>query len=317
MGKKFVADPEVGKANVRAALERLENFIDTLATPEGFTKALMRGSRGNLHRYSLRNQALMLLHRGDADHIGTFKYWLARGRMVKKGCGTHLLMPRQFTVKEEVDEETPGAFVDEQGGAYIEKMIRCFKAVTYWDIRDTTDRQGNPYTPPAPRYQPVQGGKPRTPITDTFTLSADEAERAAEIEREVRALVVRTGYTLVDAPYQGAYGVHIRGSRTIQIDPNQDPLKRCGTTTHEAAHMLEYELGTRSTYDLGELVAEGAAFVVLSRYHLDTSGFSFGYVERYGANKQMFRAGVGAIQQISRALIEGIEGETADLEVAA
>lgn len=316
MGKNFVADPEIGKQNVRNALARLEKFTASLATPEAFKGALRRGSKGNLHKYSLRNQALMLQHRADADHIGTFKYWVARGRKVVAGRGTHLLMPRQFVVKDGVDPETPGAVVDEETGeAYVEKMISCFKAVMYWDIRDTTDRAGNPYVPPAP--QPAAPNvKPRTPITDTFDLSADELERAAEIEAEVIALVKRTGYRFDWATHPGAYGAHSRMLRQIKVDPSQNPLKRVGTVVHEAAHMLEYELGTRDTYDLGELVAEGAAFTVLARYDLDTSAFSFGYVERYGANAKMFAAGLRAIQKIVDAIVSAIEAEEAG-EVAA
>lgn len=310
---KFVADPEIGKQNVRDALARLENFVAGLTTPEAFKGALRRGSKGNLHRYSLRNQALMLLHRPDADHIGTAGYWFAHGRVPAKGCGTHLLMPRQFVKREDVDEETPGALIDETGQAYIERMIRCFKAVMYWDIRDTTDRKGNPYSPPA-APQPVKG---RTPITPYFDVPADMVARAQEIEAEVRAYIVGKGCAFVFGKLAGAYGGYFPGLRRIVIDPGQDPVKRCGTVVHEAAHLLEDDLHTRDGYNLGELVAESVAFVVLSRYDFDTSGFSFGYIERYGADKAMFRKGLSAIQLISSTLIKAIEQDGEEVGVAA
>jgi hypothetical protein len=312
--KGFVADPEIGKANVRAALARLEHFVATLATPDTLKGALRRGSKGNLHRYSLRTQALMLLHRPGATEIGTFKYWLSKGRMVKKGEGTHLLMPRQFVVKDEADEDTPGAVVDaETGEAYVERMVRCFKAVMYWDIADTTDRKGNPYTPPppsAPRY-----GKTR--ISDQLNGSEGENERALVIAAETRLFVLAQGCDFTWGKYSGAYGAYSPSRNAIIIDPDQLPIKLCGTVVHEAAHLMERVLGTRDTYDLGELVAEGVAFTVLARYDLDTSAFSFGYVERYGANKAMFAKGVKAIQRIANAIIEGIEAEEASQEEAA
>lgn len=313
---KFIADPEIGRQNVRDALARLEKFTAGLTKPEAFKGALRRGSKGNLHRYSLRNQALMLLHRADADHIGTAHYWFAHGRVPVKGAGTHLLMPRQFVRREDVDEDTPGAIIDETGQAYIEKMVRFFKAVMYWDIRDTTDRKGNPYTPPAP--QPVAPGRPsRTPINPNFDLSDDQIERSTEIEAEARAFAIARNCQVVDAKVKGAYGAFFPHLRLISIDPDQNPLKRCGTVVHEVAHLLEVDLGTRDGYDLGEIVAEGAAFVVLSRYDLDTSAFSFGYIERYGADLATFRKALSAIQLISNALIAGIEHEGEVAEDAA
>ncbi len=61
-----------------------------------------------------------------------------------------------------------------------------------------------------------------------------------------------------------------------------------------------------------ETVAEGAAYVVLRHFGLDTSGYSFAYVARWAEDKAVLRRNLEAIRQVAGILISGIEGQFAE-----
>ena len=304
----FIADPAVGKANLKEALEKLKSGLTNLATPEGVKGYLDFISRpNNLGRYSLNNQMLIKMQCPEATHVGTYFYWVKQGRMPLKGRGIKIIGPRNLVKKVEVDPdehtEDDSVTIGEDGTAYIEKLYRVWKTVTLWDITATTDRKRNPYVPP------IDGPKA---IPGIYTDEQDEL--AAQVDTRVRAWVVDQGVTIYNHATAGTYGSYNAGLRALKVCPRRGPVEVCGTMVHEAAHLCEFDMGTRAGYNLGEFVAEGTAYVILQRYGLDISGFSFRYVRGYGADQKMFQRGVDAIRKISAVLVEAIEGTGALLD---
>ena len=58
-----------------------------------------------------------------------------------------------------------------------------------------------------------------------------------------------------------------------------------------------------------ETVAESAALVVLQRYGIDSSGYSFGYISRWAQDRAVLKRNLSAIQHTSHTIISSIEGE--------
>lgn len=54
-------------------------------------------------------------------------------------------------------------------------------------------------------------------------------------------------------------------------------------------------------------VAESSAFVALNHYGIDTGSYSFPYVARWAADKEVFKRNLDEVQKVSAALIEGID----------
>lgn len=309
-GKKqaFVADPAIGKANLREALDKLRAGLGGLATPEGITDYLDFVSRpSNIGRYSLNNQMLIKVQCPHATEVGNYWYWVKRRRMPIAGQGIKILGPTQYTQKVKLKEEEldlhPDAERDENGDAYIERMRKRWKTITLWDISQTTDRSKRPYVPPIAAPRAIPGH-----YTD------EQDELAAQVDTRIRAWVASQQVEIINEATQGTWGSYSPMTRTLRICPLRPPVPVCGTALHEAAHLCEFDLGTRSTYNLGEFVAEGTAYVIMQRYGLDISGFSFAYVRGYGANQKMFQRGVDAIRKIAQVLVEAIEGTGAQLD---
>ena len=61
-------------------------------------------------------------------------------------------------------------------------------------------------------------------------------------------------------------------------------------------------------------MAESSAFVVLTHFGLDTSGYSFPYVATWAADRQVLKRNLGEIQGVSRTLIEAIAAEPTETD---
>ncbi|HLU37232.1 MAG TPA: hypothetical protein VKZ61_15835 [Thermomicrobiales bacterium] len=81
---------------------------------------------------------------------------------------------------------------------------------------------------------------------------------------------------------------------------------RVRTPTHEAAHYMADHRGQVKRED-AETVAESSAFVALNHYGIDTGSYSFPYVARWAADKEVFKRNLDEVQKVSAALIEGID----------
>ena len=57
-----------------------------------------------------------------------------------------------------------------------------------------------------------------------------------------------------------------------------------------------------------ETVGESAAFVVLNRFGIESSGYNFPYAARWAQDRQALKRNLKAIQQTAHMIIEGLEG---------
>jgi hypothetical protein len=298
---KFVADPAVAKANLSEALQTLKDGIAALDSVAGFTAHLVRSSRGNLSRYSVNNQILILCKRPEATEVGGFQHWVKRGRKPLAGRGVRILAPATFTRKVEVQDED-GNLTEE------ERTMRRFKTVTVWDIADT---DGPALPAPAPAIFTATEPGTADPLPFSWGPEADDA--AVTLDAELRLGLAQSYATLVkDETVPGAYGAFYPRENVIRITrEGHDHVTNASTVAHEGSHAVMHHTPDLrgGGYDTEEQVAEGAAFAYLCRHGLRTDRFSFSYIRGYGGNGKAVAALLTRIGQVTQALVACVEGE--------
>jgi hypothetical protein len=97
-------------------------------------------------------------------------------------------------------------------------------------------------------------------------------------------------------------------ARSIGLGTHIDGDRATKTLTHETAHMVAGHTLGMDHRDV-ETVAESSAFVVLSHYGIETSGYSFPYVARWAKDRQVLKRNLDVIRQTAHTLIGSLEGE--------
>lgn len=78
------------------------------------------------------------------------------------------------------------------------------------------------------------------------------------------------------------------------------------TLVHETAHAVADHHGCHARND-AETVAEGAAYVVLAHFGIDTSTYSFPYIAAWAADRAVLTRNLAGVQQTAHTIITGIE----------
>lgn len=101
------------------------------------------------------------------------------------------------------------------------------------------------------------------------------------------------GYFQPAANHVGV-GYHIDGDQATKI------------LTHETAHVVAgHTLGMKDR-DI-ETVAESAAYVVLTRYGLDSASYSFPYIAQWAQDRTILKRNLDTVHHVSSAIVAGIE----------
>lgn len=260
---------------LRQVLETLERGIAAIMDSEGFARYLRCLAR--FHAYSPNNVALILAQRPEATRVAGYRAWRSLGRHVRRGeRGIRIVIPRRTRVASE-DE-----------GADAPVVVTGYGVGAVFDISQT---DGAPLI-----AAPIHGA-----LSGKITV--------AEIVREeLAAWLWRQGVTLIRRDTGRANGYYLPLAREIAIHRDLTGLREVKTLVHEAAHFAADHCGDARWED-AETVAESAAYVVLSRFGIDTGGYSFGYVAHWARTMEVFRRNIAATKQVAHRLILAIGGE--------
>jgi len=182
-----LADPQIG--------ERIAALVDT-ATPRFL-------------RYSVRNQALLLRQAEERGmtitDVDTFKGWLRRGRIVRRGeKGLRIVRPVGRTVAEDGQDVED---VEESTDVTAEQEDKVFfRTAVRFDISQT---------------DPIEGAEVDQAQADTAEDTAeDTADPAAALFTSLREQAERAGYLVTvpadDEPHTEAVSID-RDARTIFV----------------------------------------------------------------------------------------------------
>jgi antirestriction protein ArdC len=226
---------------VKQALQALEQGIDAILTGEGFACYLRTMAR--LPQYSAGNLALIHAQCPDATRVAGYRRWQELGRQVKKGeKGITILVPHKWEVAAETEEDEERV------------IVRGFGTGTVFDIAATD----GPPLPEPPAVEPIAGASDVGMRLFADVLDYLETQ-SVPVSREV--LPSGNGYW-EPSSRRIVLGTHIDGDQATK------------TLTHETAHMVAGHSLGMDHRDV-ETVAESSAFVVLSHYGIESSGYSF------------------------------------------
>lgn len=264
---------------VRQAIEQLEQGIDSILTGDAFAAYLATLAR--FHSYSYGNVLLIWAQRPDATRVAGYRTWKGLGRQVRKGeKGIKILVPYTYRVNgdDDLEAELP---------AEDQVIVRGFGVGNVFDISQT---DGQPLPEP-PKVELIDGASDvgmrlYVDLVDSLDLQGIPVNRE-HLSRANGSFDPRTRRITI--------GDHIDGDQATK------------TLTHEAAHAVAGHTLGMNSQDV-ETVAESAAFVVLSHYGIDTSGYTFPYVASWARDREVFKRNLAAIQQTSHTIITSIEG---------
>jgi len=260
------------------AAELLAAQVETLSSSTEFQRYLRMQAR--FHRYSANNVLLIAAQRPDATRVAGFKAWLGLGRCVRKGekgIVIYVPLPRRARVR---DEET-GEEVSAVTGV-------GFGAGHVFDISQTDPLPDSADLPEPPAWERLAGNGEGL-LTRLVMVATAE------------------GITITrDGEGSAARGWYQPARKRLYVEPRTDSLDAAATLAHELAHYFAEHRGSEPA---SEVVADGAAFVVLAHFGFDAAPSSVPYVTRWSAGKpELVRAELGAIQRVATQIIQAVEG---------
>jgi antirestriction protein ArdC len=257
-------------------MERLEQGIDAILTSENFAAYLRM--MANLHQYSFGNVLLIYTQCPSASMVAGYRRWQELGRQVRRGeKGITILVPLKHHIKpEEVEDEREARWI-----------IRGFGVGTVFDVAATD----GPPVPQPPEVALIEGAS-----DPGMRLYADLLDYLDE-----------QGVPVSREHLPRGNGYFEPGTRRIGIGTHVDGDQATKTLAHETAHLVAgHTLGM--DHREVETVAESAAFVVLTHFGIDSSGYSFAYIARWAQDRAVLKANLDAIQRVSHQIITGLEG---------
>ena len=133
--------PIQGK-DMDSIMQNLETGVAELFTSERYQEYLKTMSK--FHNYSFNNTLLIAMQRPDATLVTGYRNWQSMGRQVKKGeKGITIIAPAPIKRKKEqaVLDHDQKPVIGPDGKPKTEEVevtLPCFKAITVFDIEQTT-----------------------------------------------------------------------------------------------------------------------------------------------------------------------------------
>lgn len=254
--------------------------------------------------YSAGNCILIMLKKPDASLVAAFGKWKELGKTINKGeKGIAILAPMSFKskeLKEQLVKDSGGNQVYNADGTEKKEKVEVeqtsigFKKVYVFDVSQTSGE-------PIPEY----------------VHELNEAVEDEHVEAVINAVRDITGFPVdFEDIKSGAKGYYSYGEQRIVIQENLSGAQAVKTAIHECAHALLHDpdkkLPTaKASRSDKEVQAESVAYIVASRYGIDTSDYSFPYIASWSQGKQLEQLNrfLNEIQETARTICDAIDTE--------
>jgi hypothetical protein len=122
--------------------------------------------------------------------------------------------------------------------------------------------------------------------------------------------------TQEDDPLAGrdAFGSYHHAARAVWVRPGRSCADMAATLAHELVHAVTHEASAALPRGVREVVAESVAYAVCSRFGLDLSLRSVGYVAGWLDDPDGFKTGMAAIHDGAASSIDAIEALLPDAD---
>lgn len=284
--------PIQGK-DMDSIMQNLETGVAELFTSERYQEYLKTMSK--FHNYSFNNTLLIAMQRPDATLVTGYRNWQSMGRQVKKGeKGITIIAPAPIKRKKEqaVLDQDQKPVIGPDGKPKTEEVevtLLCFKAITVFDIEQTTG-------------EPIQ-----TLAPEILTAAVEDFDLFLEAIREISPVPIR-----FDAIEGSANGYYHNLDKEIVIKKEMSQSQTLKTAIHETAHARLHDKEIMESQGIEkdrltkEVEAESVAYCVCSAFELDTSEYSFPYIAGWSSGKEMreLKASMDVIRKTAGEMID-------------
>lgn len=285
---------------VKEITDRLEAGIKDLFDSERYKSWL--STMGRFHNYSLNNTLLIHMQKPDASLVASYLSWQRNfGRQVNKGeRAIRILAPTPYkkTIKtERLDPVTGRPLLNPDGSLATdlkEVLMPAFKLVNVFDVSQTEGKE--------------------LPTLGVDELTGDVEGFGDFLEALKATCPVPIGFENIKS---GAKGYFHTVENRIAIQKDMSQIQTIKTLIHEMAHQklhsavpdAEHEPEEKLTRSRKEVEAESVAFTVASRYGIDTSDYSFGYIAGWSGGKETkeLKESLSRIRQAADEMITAID----------
>ena len=281
------------KAKLEEYINDLANATDEVALSAEIRRYLTFFAK--FHNYSYHNRILIYIQRPNATKVASYKTWQSKFRQVNKGSkGIMVLAPIISKSKKPEDEEDD---------INLSSDVKGFRAVSVFDIADTSPMDERGEVPETPEWFD----------DNTPSETADMLFGAVtEVAKDMGINVTR------DASMKGEKG-YSAGDH-INISSDVEGVGGLSTMIHELAHELMHRKtssiyyidndggGGQSATELKELQAESVSYVVLKHYGIPVSHHAT-YLALWKANKERIQNNLEIISKVSQFIITKIDEE--------
>lgn len=171
----------------------------------------------------------------------------------------------------------------------VEVTLPCFKAITVFDIEQTTG-------------EPIQ-----TLAPEILTAAVEDFDLFLEAIREISPVPIR-----FDAIEGSANGYYHNLDKEIVIKKEMSQSQTLKTAIHETAHARLHDKEIMESQGIEkdrltkEVEAESVAYCVCSAFELDTSEYSFPYIAGWSSGKEMreLKASMDVIRKTAGEMID-------------
>lgn len=284
--------PIQGK-DMDSIMQNLETGVAELFTSERYQEYLKTMSK--FHNYSFNNTLLIAMQRPDATLVTGYRNWQSMGRQVKKGeKGITIIAPAPIKRKQEqaVLDQDQKPVIGPDGKPKTEEVevtLPCFKAITVFDIEQTTG-------------EPIQ-----TLAPEILTAAVEDFDLFLQAIREISPVPIR-----FDAIEGSANGYYHNLDKEIVIKKDMSQSQTLKTAIHETAHARLHDKEIMESQGIEkdrltkEVEAESVAYCVCSAFELDTSEYSFPYIAGWSSGKEMreLKASMDVIRKTAGEMID-------------
>jgi len=268
--------------------EKMESAVEKIMSGDRFKRYLQ--SIHMFRQYSFSNTILIFLQKPGSTRVAGMKTWNKLGRRVKKGEKGIALFAPVFRKEKSKEEDIEDGVSEETDSTKEMPHLSGFCIRYVFDISQT---EGEDIS--------LDEFRQRTQYT-----MLDIVESKILYDMILSVCPVRVEYD--NLPYNGDYSPELR---LIRINTSLPSMERPRTLIHEMAHAMAIDTRehtmTVGDRPMGEVIAEGAAFVVCSYYGLDTSSYSFAYIAAWGKDMKKILSWGNAVTRIANKLIDLID----------
>lgn len=268
--KTYVKSVEERKRQMDEIARTLEQGVKDVFESENYKKFLACMSK--FHTYSISNYILIWSQNPDASLVAGYQAWKKFKRNVKKGeKGIKIFAPAPYKSKMQktkYDPETRQAILDAEGKPVketVEIQRTGFHLTTVFDISQT---EGDPL-----------------PTIGVDELTGDVENYSRFLDAVLKTAPVPVSFEDIQRDAKGFFN-EIENRIVVQKDMSETQTLK--TLIHEIAHsVLHSGDNIKFSQNEREVQAESVAYVVCSKYGIDTSDYSFGYIAGWSSGKEV------------------------------